>query len=73
MVTVVYANFTFQGVCIKETADYVEHLWKIFENLDSSSFWAFVDSNIVFVVIIASLIVWIPCSLLVHFVVRFVL
>uniref|UniRef100_A0A914V897 ADAM 17-like protease n=1 Tax=Plectus sambesii TaxID=2011161 RepID=A0A914V897_9BILA len=56
-----------RGVCLKEVTDVVSHLWSIIDKLDRTTFWKFVEDNLVLLVIIISLIFWIPASIIVNY------
>uniref|UniRef100_A0A0B7ACT7 Peptidase M12B domain-containing protein n=1 Tax=Arion vulgaris TaxID=1028688 RepID=A0A0B7ACT7_9EUPU len=50
------------GKCHKTSANMIQRLFDFIERLDSSTFVAFMKSNIVGTIIIFSLVVWIPLS-----------
>ncbi|GAV05778.1 hypothetical protein RvY_15856 [Ramazzottius varieornatus] len=54
------------GVCEQTIRDFSARVWTVIERIDFSNFAAFLKNNLVGVVIILSLIVWIPASLMIH-------
>ncbi|XP_017273622.1 disintegrin and metalloproteinase domain-containing protein 17a isoform X1 [Kryptolebias marmoratus] len=56
------------GKCMKQVQDVIERLWDFIDKLDINTFGKFLADNIVGSVVVFSLIVWIPLSILVHFV-----
>ncbi|CAG5128769.1 unnamed protein product, partial [Candidula unifasciata] len=50
------------GKCQKASANMIQRLFDFIEHLDSSTFVAFMKSNIVGTIIVFSLVVWIPLS-----------
>ncbi|KAK6490085.1 disintegrin and metalloproteinase domain-containing protein 17a [Huso huso] len=54
------------GKCMKQVQDAVERFWDFIEKLDINTFAKFLEDNIVGSVVVFSLILWIPLSILVH-------
>uniref|UniRef100_A0A8C4QN64 ADAM metallopeptidase domain 17a n=1 Tax=Eptatretus burgeri TaxID=7764 RepID=A0A8C4QN64_EPTBU len=57
-----------KGTCDKTVQDLVERFWEFIEELDINTFGKFLADNIVGSVLVFSLVVWVPLSVLVHFV-----
>uniref|UniRef100_UPI00358E7316 disintegrin and metalloproteinase domain-containing protein 17-like isoform X2 n=1 Tax=Myxine glutinosa TaxID=7769 RepID=UPI00358E7316 len=57
-----------KGTCDKTVQDLVERFWEFIEKLDINTFGKFLSDNIVGSVLVFSLVVWVPLSVLVHFV-----
>uniref|UniRef100_A0AAX7UMG3 ADAM metallopeptidase domain 17 n=1 Tax=Astatotilapia calliptera TaxID=8154 RepID=A0AAX7UMG3_ASTCA len=54
------------GKCMKQVQDVVERLWDFIDKLDINTFWKFLADNIVGSVVAFSLLFWVPFSILVH-------
>uniref|UniRef100_A0A7N9ANQ4 ADAM metallopeptidase domain 17b n=1 Tax=Mastacembelus armatus TaxID=205130 RepID=A0A7N9ANQ4_9TELE len=54
------------GKCLKQVQDVVERLWDFIDKLDINTFRKFLADNIVGSVVAFSLLLWVPCSILVH-------
>ncbi|XP_070533184.1 ADAM 17-like protease isoform X1 [Ptychodera flava] len=61
-------GFCNQGICEKSTQDVVERFWDVIEDININSIAKFMEDNIVGTVIVLSLLIWIPCSCVVHYV-----
>ncbi|XP_041105392.1 disintegrin and metalloproteinase domain-containing protein 17-like isoform X2 [Polyodon spathula] len=54
------------GKCMKQVQDAIERFWDLIEKLDINTFAKFLEDNIVGSVVVFSLMLWIPLSILVH-------
>ncbi|XP_006821051.2 ADAM 17-like protease [Saccoglossus kowalevskii] len=61
-------GFCQNGYCEKSTQDVVKRLWSIIEDININKIVKFMEDNIVGTIIILSLLIWVPCSCLVHYV-----
>ncbi|XP_033099407.1 ADAM 17-like protease isoform X2 [Anneissia japonica] len=57
-----------KGKCETQAQDFIERFFDIFEGITISKLGRIIKDNIVGATIIISLIIWIPCSCLVHYV-----
>ncbi|XP_071957678.1 ADAM 17-like protease isoform X2 [Antedon mediterranea] len=57
-----------QGVCESQTQDLIERFFDVFEGITISKLGRIIKDNIVGATIIISLIIWVPCSCLIHYV-----
>ncbi|GIX83684.1 ADAM 17-like protease [Caerostris extrusa] len=58
------------GECKKTVQDIVERFWDIIEDININTVMKFLNDNIVGTVVIVSLVIWIPASCLISYVVR---
>ncbi|KAM4633073.1 disintegrin and metalloproteinase domain-containing protein 17 [Polymixia lowei] len=54
------------GKCMKQVQDVIERLWDFIDKLDINTFNKFLADNIVGSVVVFSLLLWVPLSILVH-------
>uniref|UniRef100_A0A3P8V618 ADAM metallopeptidase domain 17 n=1 Tax=Cynoglossus semilaevis TaxID=244447 RepID=A0A3P8V618_CYNSE len=54
------------GKCMKQVQDVIERLWDFIDKLDINTFGKFLADNIVGSVLVFSLLLWVPFSILVH-------
>ncbi|XP_077990294.1 ADAM 17-like protease [Glandiceps talaboti] len=56
------------GICVKSTQDVIKRFWDVIEDININSIAQFMEDNIVGTVIVLSLVIWVPCSCVVHYV-----